>query len=78
MKITFEDRMKLLKAHNNLNSILTMVCECHDMYMSDIGKLEQAVGELQNMFGFEPPTDKEGNKQYYMTDWVLKDDNSKN
>ena len=75
MKISFEERMKLLKAHNELRAMLVMIGECHDIYMSDIGKLEDAVYNLENIFKFEPPKDKEGNVQYYRTDWLLKDEN---
>lgn len=75
MKISFEERMKLLKAHNELRAMLVMIGECHDIYMSDIGKLEDAVHNLENIFKFEPPKDKEGNVQYYRTDWLLKDEN---
>ena len=71
MKISFEERMKLLKAHNELRAMLVMIGECHDIYMSDIGKLEDAVYNLENIFKFEPPKDKEGNVQYYRTDWLL-------
>jgi|TARA_E500000318_G_C3424731_1_gene158729 hypothetical protein len=74
MKISFEERMKLLKAHNELRAMLVMIGECHDIYMSDIGKLEDAVYNLENIFKFEPPKDKEGNVQYYRTDWLLADE----
>tara|TARA_S200002703_G_scaffold32277_2_gene28161 strand:+ start:161 stop:391 length:231 start_codon:yes stop_codon:yes gene_type:complete len=75
MKISFEERMKMLKAHNELRAMLVMIGECHDIYMSDIGKLEDAVYNLERIFKFEPPKDKEGNVQYYRTDWLLKDEN---
>lgn len=75
MKISFEERMKMLKAHNELRAMLIMIGECHDIYMSDIAKLENAVYNLENIFKFEPPKDKEGNVQYYRTDWLLKDEN---
>lgn len=75
MKISFEERMKMLKAHNELRAMLVMIGECHDIYMSDIGKLEDAVSNLERIFKFEPPKDKEGNVQYYRTDWLLKDEN---
>ncbi len=75
MKISFEERMKLLKAHNELRAMLVMIGECHDIYMSDIGKLEDAVHNLERIFKFEPPKDREGNVQYYRTDWLLKDEN---
>ena len=75
MKISFEERMKMLKAHNELRAMLVMIGECHDIYMSDISKLEDAVHNLENIFKFEPPKDKEGNVQYYRTDWLLKDEN---
>jgi len=75
MKISFEERMKMLKAHNELRAMLVMIGECHDIYMSDIAKLEDAVYNLEKIFNFEPPKDKEGNVQYYNTDWLLKDEN---
>ena len=75
MKISFEERMKLLKAHNELRCMLNMIVECHDMYMSDISKLEDAVHNLEKIFKFEPPKDKEGTPQYYSTDWLLTDEN---
>ncbi len=75
MKISFEERMKMLKAHNELRAMLVMIGECHDIYMSDICKLEDAVHNLERIFKFEPPKDKEGNVQYYRTDWLLKDEN---
>ena len=75
VKISFEERMKILKAHNELRAMLVMIGECHDIYMSDIGKLEDAVHNLERIFKFEPPKDREGNVQYYRTDWLLKDEN---
>ena len=68
MKISFEERMKLLKAHNELRAMLVMIGECHDIYMSDIGKLEDAVYNLENIFKFEPPKDKDATdlwKEYH-------------
>ena len=77
MKISIEERMKILKAHNELRSMLYMIGECHDIYMSDIGKLEDAVNSLEKIFKFEPPKDKEGNAQYYMTEWLLSKETKK-
>jgi len=74
MKISFEERMKILKAHNELRAMLVMIGECHDIYMSDIAKLEDAVHNLEKIFKFEPPKDKEGLPQYYNTDWLLIDE----
>ena len=41
MNITHEERVKFLKAHNDLKSMLMTVHECNDLWISDVGKLEK-------------------------------------
>ena len=37
-----------------LEHVVTMLCECHDLYVSDVGKLERGYHLLDNAFGTEP------------------------
>ena len=41
MKVTHDNRLKLLKAHNDLKDILSTIHDCQDIWMSDVGKLER-------------------------------------
>ena len=70
MEIKHEDRLKFLKAFNDLRNILIGIHECHDMWMSDIGKLESLEGLVQNVMKFVPQKDDEGRSMHY-ADWVL-------
>lgn len=72
MEITHEDRVKFLKAHNDLRDILTSIHECHDIWMSDIGKLESLECLLHSVMKFVPQQDDEGRSMHY-TDWVLEE-----
>lgn len=53
MSITHEERVKLLKCFNDLTNILQTIYDCHDLFMSDIGKLERIQSELSNIGKFE-------------------------
>ena len=75
MEIKHEDRLKFLKAHNDLRDILTNIHECHDMWMSDVGKLESLECLLHSVMKFVPPQDDEGRSMHYM-DWVLAEEES--
>tara|TARA_B100001057_G_C22291440_1_gene734637 strand:+ start:95 stop:397 length:303 start_codon:yes stop_codon:yes gene_type:complete len=37
-----------------LKRVVSMLCECHDIYMSDVGKLERGYNLLSNAFDTEP------------------------
>tara|TARA_R100001510_G_C7609170_1_gene173288 strand:- start:316 stop:618 length:303 start_codon:yes stop_codon:yes gene_type:complete len=37
-----------------LEHVVSMLCECHDLYVSDVGKLERGYHLLDNAFGTEP------------------------
>lgn len=66
MIISHEDRLKLLKAHNDLRDVLQTIHDCQDMFISDVGKLERIQSELSNIFKFV-----RGNNYY--SDWVFAD-----
>ena len=72
MNITHEQRIKLLKAHNDLKNIMTNIYECQDIWMSDVGKLERIQCDLHNIFKFTPKRDENGERMFY-ADWVLED-----
>jgi hypothetical protein len=73
IEITHEDRLKFLKAHNDLRDILMNIHECNDMWMSDIGKLEDLKCTMYRVMKFVPQEDEDGMPIYYK-DWVLADE----
>ena len=68
-----EDRRQLLKAHNDLRSIIYNIHECHDIWMSDVGKLEHLQHLLHHALKFAPPVDSEGNRMWYR-DYVYEEE----
>lgn len=72
MNITHEERVKFLKAHNDLKSMLMTIHECNDLWISDVGKLESLECLLHNVMKFVPPVDDEGIPKYY-ADYVLEE-----
>jgi len=70
MEITHEQRLDLLKAHNNLKDILSTIFDCQDIWMSDVGKLERLQCDLHRIFKFVPKEDEDGHRMHY-ADWVL-------
>jgi len=73
MNITHEDRLKFLKAHNELRQILMTMHECHDIWLSDVNKLERLEGLLHSVMKFVPQQDDDGRSMHY-ADWVLADE----
>jgi len=67
MNISHEERLKLLKAHNDLRDVLQTIHDCQDMFISDVGKLERLQSELSNIFKFV-------RGENYYSDWVLADE----
>ena len=50
-----EDQVKAInELKKTLDHVVTMLCECHDLYVSDVGKLERGYYLLNNAFGTEP------------------------
>ena len=73
MEVTHEQRLELLKAHNDLKDILQTIYDCQDIWMSDVGKLESMYCDLHRIFKFVPKEDDEGVRMHY-ADWVLAED----
>jgi len=72
MEVTHEQRLDLLKAHNDLKDILQTVHNCQDLWISDVGKLESMYCDLHRIFKFVPKEDDEGHRMPY-ADWILAD-----
>jgi hypothetical protein len=70
MEITHEDRLKFLKAHNDLRNTLMTIHECHDIWLSDVDKLERLECLMHSVMKFVPQQDDEGRSMHY-ADWVL-------
>ena len=70
MNIAHDDRLALLKAHNDLKDILQTIFDCQDLWISDVGKLERIQCDLHRIFKFVPKEDEDGHRVYY-ADWVL-------
>ena len=70
MNISHEDRLKFLEAHNELRRILMSMHECHDIWLSDVDKLEGLECLLHSVMKFVPKQDDEGRSMHY-ADWVL-------
>lgn len=49
------DQVKAItELKKTLEHVVYMLHECHDLYMSDVGKLERGFHSLSNAFGTEP------------------------
>ena len=75
MNIAHDDRLALLKAHNDLKTILQTIWDCQDIWMkevhvivrlSDVDKLESLYRDLHRILKFVPKEDEDG-----YADWVL-------
>ena len=73
MNIAHDDRLALLKAHNDLKDILQTIFDCQDIWISDVGKLERIQCDLHRIFKFVPKEDENGQRVFY-ADWVLAED----
>jgi len=76
MEVTSEQRLELLKAHNDLKDALMTIHECQDLWMSDIRNLERVQCNLHRIFKFVPPQDEDGHRTHY-ADWILDEDDEK-
>ena len=71
--ITEDKRRELLRAHNDLRRMINTIHECHDIWMSDVGKLEHLQHLLHYTLKFSAPLDDEGNKVWW-SDFVLEEE----
>ena len=71
--LTEKERREFLKAHNDLRTMINTIHECHDIWMSDVGKLESLQHLLHHTLKFTPPVDDEGNRMWYR-DFLLEEE----
>tara|TARA_R110001599_G_scaffold152352_1_gene337352 strand:- start:424 stop:708 length:285 start_codon:yes stop_codon:yes gene_type:complete len=64
-----DNYIKLLQGNNDLKSAVSMMNECHTIYLEDLGKLEALDFRMADILGFKRKT-QQGN-QYYYGDYVL-------
>ena len=72
-EITHQQRLELLEAHNNLMTALSVVADCHDLWLSDIRNLEKLECNLHRILKFVPKQDEHGHSMFY-ANWVLDED----
>ena len=70
--ITHEQRLDLLKVYNDLNSVLSTITDCHDMYISDVGKLESLDYKLRSILNFKSQSGHHYYTQYDLAENVKK------
>lgn len=51
--LTSEQMQAIKETHKALDDALSMLRECHDLYLSDINKLNEAFYTLQHQFNLE-------------------------
>ena len=51
--LTAEQLKTIKKAHEIIGSCLDMITECHDLYMSDISKLNSVYWAIKHQFNLE-------------------------
>ena len=70
MEVTNEQRLELLKAHNDLKDMLQTIFDCQDIWTSDVGKLQRIQYDLHRIFKFVPKEDENGHRVFH-ADWIL-------
>jgi len=51
--LTSEQMQAIKQTHKALNDALSMLRECHDLYLSDINNMNEAFYTLQHQFNLE-------------------------
>tara|TARA_R110000822_G_scaffold297018_1_gene419562 strand:+ start:321 stop:572 length:252 start_codon:yes stop_codon:yes gene_type:complete len=52
LTISMDDYEQLLKGSNDLRNAVSMMHECHTVYLEDLGKLETLTWRLKESLGF--------------------------
>ena len=65
LNMSLKDYIDLLKGYNNLRSVTQTLHECHDLFVSDLGKLEFLEVNLFDNLGFARTKDEDGERNYY-------------
>ena len=54
MKGLTSDQLQAIKeTHKTLRHVLSMIADCNDIYLSDVGKLDDAFWSIQNQFNLD-------------------------
>jgi len=67
--ISHADRVKLLEGYNDLNSAITNIKECNDLWLSDVSKLETLEFRLRSILEYDTDSDS-----HYYGNYQLKED----
>jgi hypothetical protein len=70
-KLTKEMRLTILEQFNILRQVTQRADEMHDLYLSDVDKLETVLNKLSDELGFTYQKDEDGHRNHWK-DWVLK------
>ena len=76
LHMSLKEYEELLKGYNNLRAVTQTLHECHDLFMSDLGKLELLEVDLFANLGFARPKDEEGERNYYAQAVLSNDPNA--
>ena len=66
-------RLKMLEVHNKLQDVTDTFRDTHDIWLSDMWKLEELKSEIAKEFKFKAPKDSEGRIMSRYADWILKE-----
>lgn len=72
--LTKDDFNELLKAFNDIRRVCENAIDMHDLYLSDIGKLEMAIFTMQRKLNFKPRKCDTNGELIRYADYVLSDD----
>ena len=70
-KLTKEMRLTILQQFNILREVTQRADDMHDLYLSDVDKLETVLHKLSDELGFTTQKDENGHNSHWK-DWVLK------
>ena len=63
-----EARRELLQSYNQLRTALQTICECNDLWMSDVTNIERLVSRMQRHLDFAQPTDGHSYMNYVLAE----------
>ena len=69
--LSMDDYRQLLEGNIELKSAVSMMHECHTIYLEDLGKLETLEYRMARILNFKRKTTKHGKESYYYGNYVL-------
>ena len=51
--LTVDQLQAIKETHKTLRHVLSMIADCNDIYLSDVGKLDDAFWSIQNQFNLD-------------------------